>query len=295
MIKMLGVDLDGTCLNSDIELPLENKKALEAAIEKGVIVIPTTGRTLNIIPEEILEIPGIKYAITSNGAAVYNLENKRIIHSRPIPKESLKAIFDVLNNYDLLVEVYINGIDYIKESQYKKIKEIVPENYWDLFLNDTVSIPDEELDSLIETQDVEKMNFRIERDKLNKLKEILEILKPIPGLELVYQAEGSGEITSSEASKAEGLAVVANMNGIDCSQIVAIGDSNNDLPMISFAGTGVAMGQAEDHVKEYAQYVTATNDENGVALAIENLILNDDSSVDFPKEHINKLKKVNHE
>lgn len=295
MIKMLGVDLDGTCLNSDIELPLENKKALEAAIEKGVIVIPTTGRTLNIIPEEILEIPGIKYAITSNGAAVYNLENKRIIHSRPIPKESLKAIFDVLNNYDLLVEVYINGIDYIKESQYKKIKEIVPENYWDLFLNDTVSIPDEELDSLIETQDVEKMNFRIERDKLNKLKEIIEILKPIPGLELVYQAEGSGEITSSEASKAEGLAVVANMNGVDCSQIVAIGDSNNDLPMISFAGTGVAMGQAEDHVKEYAQYVTATNDENGVALAIENLILNDDSSVDFPKEHINKLKKVNHE
>lgn len=293
MIKILSIDIDGTTLNEKVAVTEETKEAISAAIDKGVIVVPNTGRTRKIIPEEVLNIPGIKYAITSNGAVIDDIETGETLYKEVIPKESYKEIFDSIKDNELFLTYFINGENYLPESSFKRLKEFIPEKFWDIFIENSNHVTDEQMQEIIENEPIEKIDFSARPNEPEKINEIIAKLKEIPELEILFQdTEANGEITSINANKGSALATLANKLGVDCSQVMAVGDGINDISMLTFAETGVAMGQASDKVKSAAKYQTDSNSANGLAKAIKKFILDKEDSEDIPSEMIKRIKNA---
>lgn len=295
MIKLLGADLDGTCLNSEVKVTEETRDALIKALDKGVVVVPTTGRTLSIVPEDIRTIPNLEYIITSSGAVIQNAKTGEVIYQQSVQKDLLDDIFSILDDYDLFLEIYHNGTSYVKEETLERLGDFLPDkNYWSLFTEESEALPEEELRELIYTKPVEKINFRISQQTVERRPEIFARLRKLPGLDIVDQSEGNGEITNADANKGEALAALSNRLGIDCSEVMTIGDSNNDISMLTFADTSIAMGQADENVKAAATYITSSNDENGVAEAINKFILEAESEPSLMSEEMAKqIRRAN--
>lgn len=295
MIKFLGIDMDGTCLDSNTKILPETKEKIIEAINKGVTVVPTTGRALGVVPKEILEIPGIEYVITSNGAVINDIKNDEVIYRQSIPNYDLQEIRKILDNYDTFVDYLIDNVDYVSEEDFKNFKDVVPEHYWELYETDVKVIPNDELEALLDKgENVEKVQVRLIPRSPEDEKEFFKAVNALPETYLFGQAEGTIEISSIDATKSEAQAALTNHLGIDCTQVMAIGDSNNDIPMIAFAEIGVAMGQASDRVKSYADYITTSNDDNGVAHAIDRFIIHGEKESDnIPKELVEKVKEAN--
>lgn len=295
MIKLLGADLDGTCLNSEVKVTKETRDALTKAIEKGVVVVPTTGRTLSIVPEDIKTIPNLEYIVTSSGAVIQNAKTGEVLYDQSIQKELLDDILSILDDYDLFLEIYHNGVAYVKDDTLDRLGDFLPDKtYWSLFTEESEALPEKELRELIYNKPIEKINFRISQQTAERRPEIFERLRKIPGLDIIDQSEGNGEITNADANKGEALAALSNRLGIDCSEVMAIGDSNNDISMLTFAEISVAMGQADDNVKEAATHITSSNDENGVAEAINKFILEAEQEPSLMTEEMSKqIRKAN--
>ena len=98
--RMIGMDLDGTLLKSDKELTQYTKDVLKRAIEQGIIVMPATGRPITGVPKELLEFPGIRYAVTANGGRVIDLEKNEAIVEELLPHDIAEVMMDVFEHYD---------------------------------------------------------------------------------------------------------------------------------------------------------------------------------------------------
>ena len=109
-IKMLALDLDGTVFRNDKTISQHTKDAIAAAIAKGVVVIPATGRALNGLPEEILALEGIQYALTSNGAAIWSLKDRKKLVDLPFSTQDTIAAMELMEAYDCMLDVYLESV-----------------------------------------------------------------------------------------------------------------------------------------------------------------------------------------
>ena len=123
--KLLGFDLDGTILTGEKKLTARTKRALEEAIAQGMIVLPATGRPFSGIPKEIMEVKGIRYALTSNGARIVDAKDGTIVYEKPVPKEITEKILDIYDKYDTLQEIYFQGVGYISEHDLKRVDQMM--------------------------------------------------------------------------------------------------------------------------------------------------------------------------
>ena len=101
-IRMIGFDLDGTLLTTDKILTERTKKALEAAADQGVVLVPATGRPLCGLPKELLALPFIKYAVTANGARILETKTEQVLSEMLISVEKAREILDIFSDYDTL-------------------------------------------------------------------------------------------------------------------------------------------------------------------------------------------------
>ena len=122
--KLLGFDLDGTILTGEKKLTARTKRALEEAIAQGMIVLPATGRPFSGIPKEIMEVKGIRYALTSNGARIVDAKDGTIVYEKPVPKEITEKILDIYDKYDTLQEIYFQGVGYISEHDLQRVDQM---------------------------------------------------------------------------------------------------------------------------------------------------------------------------
>ena len=120
-IKMIGLDLDGTLLNSKKEVTDHTKSVLEEAIAQGIIVLVATGRPLTGIPGQVRAIQGMQYALTTNGARIYDLIHEKTILSHPVPYEKGKKALEITEKYDTLQEAYFDREVYAQENQLQEI------------------------------------------------------------------------------------------------------------------------------------------------------------------------------
>ena len=111
-IKMIGLDLDGTLLTDRKMITPRTRKVLEQAIKEGVVVLVATGRPWMGVPEELREFPGMRYALTSNGARVLDVQNQCIVEEHLLPAESAKKALEICGKYDTLQEIYFDGQGY---------------------------------------------------------------------------------------------------------------------------------------------------------------------------------------
>ena len=269
---MIGLDLDGTLLTDRKEFTERSKRTLRAAIDSGITVLIATGRPLTGIPEEIRNFPGMRYALTSNGAKVMDVWEDRVVDEHLLSAKLAEKALEICGKYDTLQEVYYDGVSYAPEDK----RDLIPRyhknpNMWE-YMRKTRTWTDNILQMVRESgRGLDKIQilFADMDERTKAWKELSEV----DGLELVGSLGYNIEINAAGVNKGTGLVSLGRLLGIKRGEIMACGDGDNDLLMLKEVGFGVAMANAEEEVKKAADYITLSNEEDGVAEAIEKFAL----------------------
>ena len=269
--KLLGFDLDGTILTGEKKLTERTKKALEAAAASGMIVIPATGRPFAGVPKEIMEVRGIRYALTSNGARIIDAQEEKVLYEQPVPKEIAEKILDIYDKYDTLQEIYFQGVGYISESDLRRVDQMMESPAMAEYVRSTRKV----VKSIRETMQelpggVDKVHaiFANQTEKMQALRE----LEQMEDVTVTRALSNNIEVNAEGVDKGKGMLKLAELFGISREEIIVFGDGWNDISMIREAGCGVAMGNAQEAVKAAADIVTDSNEEDGVAKVIEKIL-----------------------
>ena len=265
-IRLIAIDLDGTLLDQNRKISQENKVAIAAAKDQGVLPVLTTGRPypgmVGYLEECHLMEEG-DYCITYNGAMVQKTASQEILRKHTFSKEEIQSTADLLA--DLKLPLSAIGMDTIYESKppqgkpssYRDMQPLLPvvENIAVKDLEDITKIvsarPQAEIDrALAQIPQAYQDHFTIVRSRPNLV-----------------------EILAKGVDKASGLDMLAQELQIKPSQMMAIGDMGNDASMLTYAGIGVAMGNAPEAIQEISDYVTKSNQDHGVAHAIQKFVL----------------------
>ena len=267
-IRLIGLDLDGTTLTTDKKLTPHTKEVLEACIRQGIEVLPATGRVWSGIPEELMKMEGVHYVISSNGAAVVELATGKAVYTNGIAWDRALEVFDILERYDTFYDAYAEGNGWCEARFYENLNDYGIEPLIQRLVKSSRTCIEDLREWVKEHKSpIEKINmfFRDEEKRQQAFRELSEI----PDLAVTCTLTNNLEINHCTCNKGDALLNLGKILGISMEQIMACGDGNNDLEMVRNAGVGVAMENGEDSVKEAADYVTVTNDEEGVARAIE--------------------------
>ena len=271
-IKMVGLDLDGTLLNSEKKLTDYTRHVLEQAIEQGCVVLISTGRPLCAVSKEILSVKGMKYALTVNGAKILDLETGEELYSNPVPFDKAVEILKVCMEYDVIPELITGDKIYTKDSCLTHLEDYYSSPSMIEYVLNTRTPVDDVTKMLYETkQPIDKLRavFRYPEERLEARKRLEEM----PGLAIANSSSVDLEINVEGADKGSGLLRLGELLGIKREEIMACGDSYNDFEMLKAVGWSVAMENGEEVVKEIADYITDTNDNEGVAKAFEKFVL----------------------
>lgn len=268
--ELLAIDMDGTTLNSQVEVSGENQKAIRKAIDAGMVIVPASGRAFGFLPEVIRTFPGIQYAITSNGSSIVDVQTQKPCLVIPIVPDEAAAAFEILGQLDCLIEIYDKSQAIISASSMERLKDFIPEVYHESFRAHEVVLGDREFEELKKSDTIEKLNifFLNEEDRLWAADRIREA-----GLGMILSAEGGMEVMNARCSKGEALKELCGRLDIGLGQTVALGDSRNDIEMVQAAGRGIAVANALDDLKAVADEITVSNDEDAVAHVVEELLL----------------------
>lgn len=272
-IKLVAIDMDGTLLQDDHEtVSQRNQEAILKAMEKGIHVVPASGRMFAFLPKQLMSLPGIRYAITSNGAVVVDLKTGEKIFTDYIPNDVVLKILELVPAEKTMCEIYIGGQSYTDQNYQSHIPDYqFPEQYR-MFLLKNRTVVESLPDFVRKTQPgVEKINLPYQMEPLHS--ELWGQLEAAGGVALVSSLPCNIEVNAVSANKGAALKQLCAYLGIPLSQVMAVGDSGNDIEMMKTVGFAVAMENGEDRVKKLSHAVTGTNMEDGVAAAIENYVL----------------------
>ncbi|MGI6721731.1 MAG: Cof-type HAD-IIB family hydrolase [Anaerovoracaceae bacterium] len=274
-IKLIALDLDNTTLNSAGKLSPGNRQALEEAIDRNVNVVIATGRCKGALPEEVTDIKGVQYAITSNGAQIVDLRSGKAIYSNCIAPDSVVAAEKILHKYeymDYMVEVFVDGVAYMERQVYEDVKSGRDSHRHRDYVVNTRNPKENLLGFLLDNRnEIENINifFATMEDK----DKLYPVLQTIPNVTLTTSLDSNWEIGGATTSKASALKELARELNVKKSEIMACGDSPNDGDMLRASGVPVAVGNAKPVIKEIASFISGTNDEDGVATAVRKYVL----------------------
>lgn len=272
-IKLIAIDMDGTLLNRVCEVPAKNVEAIKGAINKGIIVVPTTGRCYQNTKDMITgKIPGISHYVTCNGAIVVDDDNGELIHEELMQKKDVKAIYDLIEKHPVFTEVYAGLNSYVDERGIRHLYQSgLPIEYCDQLLETTSKV--NSLRDIVNDASVPVSKYHIVGETVEDITKLRHEIAEIDGLHPISLIPKNIEVVAGRWSKREGLEKLIAYLGVDREEVMVIGDSCNDYEMLKWAPYSVAMGNADDHAKELADYITTTNNEAGVAKAIEKFAL----------------------
>ncbi|MRX71481.1 Cof-type HAD-IIB family hydrolase [Bacillus lacus] len=282
--RLLALNIDGTLLHSNGRLHQSARDAIYFVQQKGVYITLITNRHFQSAKKLAKSLKLESFLITSGGAFIANKQDEPIFDHK-ISEDKTFNLIQVLENFDCSIKI-------VNEKLTIGNKKKVSSN----LLGKAVVQPQEPLfypvqfvDSLADTlmdDPVSASKIDVVFSNEQALTEVYEIIKnAFEGIDLHSHERGTLRISSKGVNKAAGLRILAGKLGIPLSQTVAIGDSLDDLEMISIAGLGVAMGQAPFEVKHAADWLTRSNDDNGLAYMIKEHFRMQQRS-----EFLNKLK-----
>ena len=272
-IKMIGFDLDGTLLNSNKEISDYTRDVMREAVKQGVIILPATGRPLTGIPKPVMALPGIRYAVTANGARVVDVQEDKVLHEALLPYEKGKELLEIFAKYDTYREVYYEGFGYATADMVEHIEEYMPIKPMIEYMRTTRRrVPDVEAMFHEKKMAVDKLQALF-RDTETRDLAMKEVKEKVHGAAVTSAVGNNIEANGEDAQEGIALLKLGEILGIKKDEIMAFGDGSNDMDMIRRVGFGVAMENGIDEIKEAADYITVTNDEHGVAKAIEKFVL----------------------
>ncbi len=270
-IRLIALDLDGTLLNQEKELSPRNQEALERCIQLGIHIVPATGRPALGLPGVIRNMPGVRYGILTNGARVEDMVSGELISEARIDWQLASRVLTFVSQHPVAYDPYISGRGRMEARFLNHLEEygLLPA------MKKLVLSTRDEVENAIayveeRKEDVEKINIFTPDQKLRCW--LWEKLSQYPELIVTSSLEYNLEINAASATKGRALSKLAEFLDIPIKQTMAFGDGSNDLSMIQTAGVGVAMANGMDGVKEKADYITLSNEEDGVAAAIHHFL-----------------------
>ena len=274
-IKLIALDLDGTLFNNQSQISAHNIDTIKKANEAGATVVISTGRPYSGLPFEQLKGSGIRFAITTNGSAIYEIESGKCLFEEAMDEEIILPILDFLLTKDIHMDAFIGGKGYTPVQCVAAGQKLAnPPALKHYILNTRVRVDNLPLFIHENQLKVQKMtlNFYPEGDVFKDREEVRKYLESNPAVTTVSGGYNNLEFTRADVNKGVGLQKMAQLLDIPVAQTMAVGDTENDLAIIRAAGVGVAMGNATAAVKSAADYITTSNDEDGVAAAIAHFL-----------------------
>lgn len=269
-IRAILIDFDGTSLQRDqVYISFRNKHALLTALERGVDVIPCTGRCADMFPPQIEAEKRIHYWVTSNGARVVDRQSGEVIYQSVLtPKESAR-LCRLFEGQHIYAEISANGRIYMEKEVCSQLEKyaVPPHHVWFLELGRQVEVNKPSEFFLANGIGIEKINiYGVPPEKQRPLHQALL------DTGLVTISDDAGEEIQAfpkRLNRAEAVGALLRRLGYGFENVMSLGDSELDRELLKNAAIGVAMGNAPEAIKACADYVTQSNDKDGVALAIE--------------------------
>ena len=270
-LKLAAIDLDGTLLKEDCTISERNRKAICRAMELGYLVVPSTGRGYRNSRFVLEEFPAMPYYINANGTTVTRGEPEEVLLSKTISLDTGREIYRIAREYPAFIELY-HGLDAFdsREGCEKLYKSGVMEAYCRQLLKTNIHL--DSLDDFVLKEEHLISKFHIVCVSKKDKEELMERLGALEGVFPISTASQNIEIADTHWSKKDGLAWLCGRLKIDASQVLAIGDSENDYEQIRWAGVGVAVKNAYPRVIGAADALVASNEEDGVAQALEQFL-----------------------
>lgn len=288
MYKLIAIDLDGTMLNGYGVVTENTKKQIKRTIEKGIDVIIASGRPIDSIKTIANEIGSTKYFIAGNGALIYDIQKNEFLYENYLNKEKVLEIIKMCEENSISYNVYTdktiistalkyNVLYYYKENlkkaEDKQTHINIVENMYEY-----INKMKEEKFLKITICDESKSVFQSIIKKLNQIENIEVLDVSHMSRKLIQQGTEEipieyyyTEISAKNVDKWYALEFLMSKLNIKKEEIVAVGDNINDKKMIEEAGLGVAMGQSNPTIKEIANYITDSNEQDGVATILEKI------------------------
>lgn len=272
MFKLIAFDLDGTLLDDRKQIPEENLRALRYAAEKGVHLVPATGRLLCAIPEQLAALPFIRYHILINGAKVYDAKEQRIISTAEIPRETALSLIEHGRELGCYYDCYHMDMGYMEKDMYDSLEDYIS-NPATLSFMRSVRKPVDDLAAYISENapSVQKVQFFF-KDMDERAHQLQLLPELFPEIIAASSLSSNIEINSANAGKGPALTALCSFLGIQPEEAIAFGDGLNDTDMLSAAGLGIGMANSDPAIYSAVNRFTASNNEAGVAKAIYELI-----------------------
>lgn len=270
-IRMIALDLDGTLMRSDhMTVSERNKSTLKEASRRGVQVVIASGRTWSVLDCAVEQVPFVRYAVISNGAAAVDAETGSFLFRNGIPQGQVEEIYRILREYETVVEVYCDGGSYFEKSKAEWFSKVdLAKDFVEMLRQRQILVNDPI--QAVRNKTVEKLSALYLPREYRK--EIYNKIKALGPLAVTSALDGNMEINAAGVNKGAGLRKLCGVLGVSPEETMAFGDAGNDLEMLCYAKWSFAMDNASGEAKAAARYLTASNDQDGVALAVEKYIL----------------------
>lgn len=290
MYKLITVDLDGTLLNKYGEVTEYSKNIIKRLTEQGILVVLASGRISESVLTIAKEIGANKYYISGNGSVLYDMQKEEIIYEKYLSKEKVLELVELCEKNSIYYNIYTESSVIAKSLNYN----VAFYNY-----ENTKKSSDKKTEINI-VDDVYKYVKDLNTNKFLKMticdenkivfSSILRKIKNIQDIDVLEVSHMSKkkikmgtkeisvgyfytEISSKNVDKWYAIEEIMKKEKINKDEVISFGDNNNDILMIKNAGLGIAMGHSNEQVKKVAKFVTKTNDEDGVAEALKNIML----------------------
>lgn len=263
MYRLLAIDLDGTLLTTQKIITPRTHQLLCQLATRGMIIVIATGQSLPVLRHVCADLPLTTAQIIENGAIVTDISSGTILYEQLLPSEHILPTLEILRTFDLYRVYHTYERVYVDTNTPRARNWYRPPVPPAIEIEDVASLYPQPCIKVVGVGEASTL-----REKRRELESIFA-----GKLYVTQSSFDLLEFLHPDVSKGKALRVVATNLGIKPEEVVAIGDNHNDIGMLRFAGLGIAMGNAHDEVKAAADYVTLSNAEEGVAVAIETMIL----------------------
>ncbi|MBP3463091.1 MAG: HAD family phosphatase [Clostridia bacterium] len=281
MYKLVAIDLDGTLLNSYGEVSQRTREAIKEATQKGVEVVLASGRPISSVEDLATELEANHYLVSGNGATVYDMRQKSIVYDQFLSKEQILNIVKICEENSIYYNIYTENEVLTKSLNYNTLFYHSENTHKQEEKRTNINILTDVYDYVLRTNNQKYLKVTVCDQSQIVFGSIIKKLRTINDIDVLDVAHMSKkiiksgteeilveycytEITNKNVNKWTALEYIMKKENISKEEVIAIGDNVNDKEMIEEAGLGVAMGNSTQNIKEIANEITSTNNEDGV-------------------------------